>query len=437
MLMKRSWYVIFMLNVLCYGLLPAQEDDYYNPVFLQYEDYVYVNTINTVRLHEESWELSPPLIRLGSTQKLKLSFDDFDTKLKTLNYTVIHCDANWKPTDIMQNEYLEGFFENNISDFQYSFNTFQKYVNYFLVFPNTNFSITKSGNYLLKVYMDGDQEKLVLTRRFMVFEELVNVVPVVSAATVINDRNYKQEIDFTIFHSGYDITNAYSDLKVFVLQNDRWDNASQNIKPLFIKDKEMVFDYDDVNVFPGGNEYRYFDIKTIRYLSERIKSFEYDSLKNNHVYLLPDEKRSFKKYYSTVNDINGKYTVKVQGNHNSDIEADYTYVHFFLPYNQPETEGNIYIFGGLTDWRCLKKNRLTYNAELKGYEVTLYLKQGYYNYHYAFLQDGKNIPDVTVVEGSHYSTENDYSICVYHRSQGTFYDRLIAVKRVNSLRGSY
>jgi len=413
------------------------QDDYYNSNFLRYEDYTYMKNIKTVRLSEESWELSPPLIRFASDQKLRLSFDDLDTKLKTYNYTVVHCDASWQPTDIMQNEYIDGFFENNISDFQYSFNTYRSYINYFVVFPNSNLNLIKSGNYIIKVYMDGDPEKLVLTRRFMLFEDMVTVVPVLNAATIVSERNYKQEVDFTIFHSSYNITNPYADLKVFIMQNDRWDNASPNIKPLFVKDKELVYDYNDVNVFPGGNEFRHFDIKNLRYRSDRIKSFGHDSLNVNHIDLLPDEKTSFKKYYSTATDINGKYTVKVEGNHNSDIEADYTYVHFFLPYTPLEVDGNFYIFGGLTDWHCIKENMLTYNVARGGYEGKLYLKQGYYNYQYVFIRDGENIPDVTYTEGSHVETENDYSIYVYHRMQGTYYDRLVGVKRVNSSRGTY
>ncbi|MFL5762408.1 MAG: DUF5103 domain-containing protein [Bacteroidia bacterium] len=407
-------------------------DDYYTDNVLRYDDHIYKKNIRTVQLRDESFELSHAILSLGSEEKLKLSFDDLDADLKNYNYTIIHCDANWQPSDIMQNEYIDGFLENNINDYRYSFNTLQKYTHYNVSFPNSSLRITKSGNYILKVYLNSNQEDLVLTRRFMVFESKIGIESKVDAASIIEYRTFKHEIDFKIDYTGYEIKNPYSDLQVVITQNGRWDNAKRNLKPVYVKDMQLVYDYDEENVFPGGNEFRFFDIRSVRYHSDHVYAVNMDS-SGYHVELVSDEKRSFKRYYSQP-DMNGDFLIKVQEGNNSEVEADYCYVSFFLPYDAGLTDGNLYVFGAFNAWQCNTENLMHYDAKRFGYTCTLYLKQGYYNYEYVFLKDGEAAADETLIEGMHYETEDDYTIYVYHHAPGTFYDQLIGVKRLNSMK---
>jgi hypothetical protein len=413
-------------------LKDTSADDYYGSAAMRYEDYVYRSYIKSIQLHDISFELSQPILNLDSQEQLLLSFDDLQADLKNYSYTVIHCNANWEPSDLMSAEYIDGFADNNINNFNYSLNTLQKYTHYDVVFPNSTMRITKSGNYLLKVYDSGDPESVIITKRFFVYQNKVMVTARVSGASIIADRNYKQEIDFTINHTGYNILNPYADLKVVITQNNRWDNAKKGLKPLFVKDQELVYDYDEDNVFTGGNEFRFFDIKSIRYLSERVFKANIDSM-GNQITLYNDEKRTFKRYYSQ-SDINGKYIIKTQEGKDSNREADYCYVKFFLPNEEMFMNGNLYVFGTFNNWACNKENLMKYNPTRFGYECTLYLKQGYYNYEYAFLKDGSLEADNTVIEGMHFETENDYTIYIYHKQQGTFYDQLIGVKRLNSMK---
>lgn len=414
---------------------PAEKDstknDYYSDRTLRFSDYVYKQNIKTVQLRDESYALSQPIINLSSNEQLTLSFDDLSGGFKTYAYTFIHCNADWKPSDLMTQEYIDGFTDNNINDYSYSFNTLQKYTHYNTRFPNSSTRFTKSGNYIVKVYQDGDPDNIVLTKRFFVYQNKITIQGRVSAASIIADRNYKQEIDFTILHQGYAINNPYSDLKVFITQNNRWDNIKSDLKPLFVKNNELVYDYDEINVFPGGNEFRFFDIKSLRYKSEKVYDIKFDS--TNTFILFNDEKRTFKRYYSQP-DMNGNFLVKIQEGKNSDVEADYCYVSFFLPWDQIFMDGNVYIFGAFNGWQCNKENMMKYNPKRFGYECKLYLKQGYYNYEYVYLKDGSTVADETEIEGSHYETENDYTIYVYHRQPGTFYDQLIGVKRMNSMK---
>ena len=383
---------------------------------IHYTDYVYKPNIKTVQLHDANFEISQPILPLGTDQTLKLSFDDLDADYKNYTYTFIHCSANWQPDDLVPAEFMDGTPENPITDYAYSLNTLQHFTHFNLLFPDSNVHFTKSGNYILKVFQDGNQNNLVITKRFMIYEDKVKIIGKVIPSNIIEYRNFKQQLNFTIDQAGYTITDPYDDLKVVITQNNHWDNAKTNLKPLFVKDNELVYENDDENVFTGGNEFRYFDLKSIRYHTERVAHIKTDTT-GVHVELLPDENRTFKRY-STYSDINGNCLIKVEEGTNYELESEYCYVKFFLADETPVTKGNLYLFG----------------AKRLGYECTLYLKQGYYNYEYVFLKDGTTVGDETEIEGMHYETENDYTIYVYHNQQGTFYDQLIGVGRFNSMK---
>jgi hypothetical protein len=329
----------------------ADSSDYYNSGFIRYSDFTYKPTIKTVQLFNANSDLFTPIINLNSGDKLELDFDDFDTNIKNYNYTFVHCDADWNPSDLVQNQYLNGFAEDKIFNYKFSINTLQKFVHYNLVFPTNDMQPFISGNYILKVYQDTP-DNLVLTRRFMITENTVEINTNIHKATNIDDMNTKQEVDFNILYPQYDITDPWDALKVVIVQNDRWDNVISNLKPQFVKEKELVYNYDEGNTFNGGNEFRNFDIRTLRFHTERIAEILVDTLQHNHAYIYR-EKVDPDRPYSTIPDINGKYTIKLREElSDSKVESDYTYVHFDLPINFPVAKGNFYVFGQLTNWNC-------------------------------------------------------------------------------------
>lgn len=411
----------------------TDDSDYYTKNYFRYEDFTYKKNIKTVFLHKDGFELAMPVIALNSDSKLKLSFDDLDGDIKEYKYTVIHCDAYWKPTDALKSEYITGFENDFIENYKYSFNTLQRYTHFELIFPGENMQLTKSGNYLLKVFIDDNEENVVLTRRFMIYEPKLNIKASIHGATNLDDRNYKQEIDFTINTANYNISDPYENLKIVITQNGRWDNAIKALKPKMVNGDILDYNYDDKNVFSGGNEFRKFDFRSLRYVIDPVLKIDYDS-SHFHVILKNDYKRTY-EVYITNQDINGNRLIKTYDGQNDATESDYAYVHFFLPYNVPIVHGNLYILGALTDWQFSEENKLKYNYQKKGYELSLYLKQGFYNYQYVLLENGKNTGDETFIEGSHFETENDYTIYVYYREPGSYFDKIIGIEKVNSIHG--
>ncbi|MBC7696673.1 MAG: DUF5103 domain-containing protein [Burkholderiales bacterium] len=431
--MKKIIY-IFCISLVTLTFTAFSQDDYVNDNQMRYEDWSYKSYIKTVQLHEASFDANPAILQFNAGEQLELSFDDLEADKKSYSISFVHCDANWDPSNLVSAEFMTGFFEANILNYNFSTNTIQKFTHYSILFPQTNMQFSKTGNYMAFVYQDNDKEKIVITKRFMIYENKVTVVANVRQA-IGNDEQYeKQHIDFNLINSLYELTNPFTDLHVIITQNNRWDNDVNNIKPTFVEPRQLTYSLDDKSTFNGGNEFRYFDTRSLRTYTERVANITRDSSFTYHIELKTDELKTFKNY-SFYNDLNGGFLIKNRDMvGNPDIESDYAWVHFFLPYDNAQSAGNFYVLGKLTEWRLNKANRMTYNYKKIGYECDMYIKQGYYNYTYVYLKDDKKGGDETLSEGNHWETENDYTIYVYHRQRGTYYDQLVAIKRFNSLR---
>lgn len=412
-------FLLFLLNFMSFADGPINENICYDP------------SIKTIQVFKEGFELSPPIIQLNSTDRLSIQFDDLDPDIKRFKYTILHCEADWQAsTDLSVADYIEGFREENIDQYEYSYNTTVKYTHFKTSFPTENMRPRLSGNYLLVVYED-DPSQLAFTVRFMVVE----ASPVVVAGKIVEssrilDRETRQQIDFVVRLNGFQVLDVGREIKIIVMQNGRWDNMLQLSKPRFARTDELDYRYDESISFSGGNQFRNFDIKSLQYQSERIARIGYDT--TNQVYLLADQPRTFKQY-TFEKDLNGRFYIKNEEHtENSAIEADYAWVHFFLPYPVLITTATFHILGELTSWQLNNDSRMYFNPDHKGYELNLFLKQGYYNYLYVLKENGKKYGNESLIEGSHHETENDYTIYVYYHETGSMYDRLIAVNFLNS-----
>lgn len=427
-----STFLVFLIH-LSLTIFGQQTDSTSNSNLntLKYEDFIYKPNIHSALLYKEGWELSYPVIDMNSPTPLVLHFDDLDPEIKDYSYTFLHCNSDWQPSSLMQADYLDGFAENKIYNYTSSFNTTTTYTHYNISFPNNDVKLKVSGNYIIKVFNNFDPNDIVLTKRFYVVDSKVSVTANVKQAVLSDFRKSGHQVDFEINKQFYSISDSYNDIKVVLMQNYRQDNVISTLKPQFVNGENLVYNFNEDNFFMAGGEYRYFDMKTLRLNAERVDQITYVN-GAFHVKLLDDERRTFKTYIYHK-DINGKYLVKSQDGQSNDTEADYAFVYFSLPYDAPVIKGDIYVCGALSDWNFSKNNKMKYNFERKQYELVLLLKQGYYNYQYFFLKDGDTKGDVATVEGSHFETENDYLIFVYHKDISSRYDKLIGFQIANSV----
>ncbi len=428
---------IIVFFLICNTNLFAQEngsDAAYNNNHIRYQNYIYKPNIKTVICEPTAAKLMLPMFDLYGDATLTLKFDDLDADFKNYNYTIQHCTPDWQPSDIVESDFVTGFNNERISNYKTSFNTLVKYTHYELTFPNENLKPMISGNYILTVFQDDDKENRVLTQLFMVFENVVTIAQNIHRATNPELRSTSQEIDFVINLNKLFLPNPFTDLKTVILQNGRWDNAIKNLRPQFIRTDELEYNYDKENVFEGGNQFRRFDTRSIRYQTEFIKDIAYnDSLKMYDVVLLPSQRRSAERYVSEE-DINGKYLIKYQEGNNDDLEADYVNVTFSLKNLYGSDSSNVYVFGALTNWELSPANRMKYVSELGLYYYTTLLKQGYYNYALVTDDINNSTASFTEIEGNHWETENEYTILVYHQPTNKRYSSLIGVQKISSSR---
>jgi type 9 secretion system plug protein len=417
---KQLAFLIWIIPALCF----CQDEG------LRYEDYTYLDNIKSVKFHVEGLLLSMPIVNLRSNAALELSFDDLSPDYKQYVYSFVHCDADWQPSNLVETEYIDGFTEEVIDDYDYSFKIKSIYTHYYLYLPNEDMQFTKSGNYLLKVYENEDEKRLAMTRRFMVVEPVVNVIPnVVRPAMVSKDQTH-QEIDFTVAHKGFEIRNPRQELSVTILQNCRWDNAITDLKPIFSRQEEQVYDYQDKIVFPAGKEFRYLDLRSLKYGSENIQYVEY--INNMYeVSLYQDQKRSNSGYLE-YEDINGNFVIGTYDEDDGDLESDYASVLFTLKSPSEMYDYDVYIFGGVSDWQLKPGCRMAYNPAINAYVGKMLLKQGYYNYLYAAVKKGTGEIDFEETEGDWFETKNNYTILVYYRPFGQRYDHLIGAYTFSS-----
>lgn len=414
---NTSKYLILFLFTLMVTSIKAEDS-------LRYDNHIYEKDIKTVILRQTGTNEAIALVTLNSLNSLTLQFDELGTKDDFYQYTFIHCTYDWKPSDLERFDYLKGDQFESIGKYQHSRSTFERYVHYEIKFPTAEMIPKISGNYLLKLYRNFDETDLVLTMRFMVIQEQVTIEGLVKPATYGTKRRTSQEVDFTINHKKIDVPNPFSDVKVAILQNGRWDNAIVGLKPQFASGDELKYNYEKENVFLGGNEFRSFDIRSLRFMSNNVRKKYISENKRKHV-LLYDELPRGHQTYVEMKDFNGKSVVDNKDGSSGATDGDYAVVHFSLLAAKPYQK-DVYVLGEMTGWKLDSAYKMTYNPQKKAYEASITLKQGYYNYFFVFAENG--IADAAVLEGNYFQTENDYHVLTYHKNQFMGYDALIGSK---------
>ena len=399
---------------------------------LKYEDWVYEDYIRTVKLYNSITNNdglpTAPIISLNAQGNLILEFDDIIEDSEDYYAKIIHCNHDWKESGYRPIEYLNTYNEFNINDFEFSISTKVPYVHYTFKVPN----VKLSGNYLLIVYRGGDEDDLIITRRFVVYEEGVQisakVVDMIGSTASIN----MQQINFSVFHGGVRLEIPSENVFATIRQNYRWENAINELKPLFVKpnNSELDFSYfNKENAFMGGNEFRYFD-SGYKYAGLNIMDVQRED-DINILYLNHDKSRSDRVYNSqkVQRDINGRFIIGAQaGNAEASIEADYNEVNFVLESDNPY-DGDVYVIGSFNDWKLKEENKLVYDTSTGSYKGALLLKQGRYDYMYAIYKD--NMLNERIIENSFNLTENEYDIIIYYKPLAGRGDRVIGYQPIS------
>ena len=400
----------------------------------QVPDKIYADNIHNVKLNYSGNQLAYPIIKLNGADQLDLNFDDLNAGVRNYSYTWQLCNADWTKTILSEFDYIKGFTQNRITTYRNSSIALVKYTHYMVTLPERSCVPSRSGNYLLKVFADGDTAKVVFTRRVLVVEEKATIGAQIQQP--FNGQIFKthQKLTFTVNLGNVNIINALQQVKVCILQNNRWDNALTNMKPTFIRQTSLEYNSEDI-VFPGGREWRWLDLRSFRLQSDRVATAKYNS-SSTDVFVKPDLDRAPQRlvYYK---DYNGMFYNEISESVNYLWQSDFADTHFtFVPAgNQPIADKDVYLFGELTNYGLDNKAKMVYNTEKGIYETSLLLKNGYYNYDYVTIDKQGGPASFDFTEGNLWDTENSYTILVYYKGINGRVDELIGVTYVNSYTG--
>jgi hypothetical protein len=362
------------------------------------------------------------IVPLGTV--LELSFDDLDADSKDYQYKIEHMTHDWQKSRLLPSQYIDGFDENTIINVTNSFNTFQNYTHYSVNIPNINTIITKSGNYLLSVLNDDDDDdEIVFTRKFVLYEKLTTIGVSVSRSRNAKSLKTQQTVEFSVNHPSLQINNPSQEINVVLLKNNNWNEQINNLQPTFFKPNQLVYSYTNNTNFWGGNEYLNFDSKFVRNRSLNIVRIVQKDIFHHYIYPFSYNPYSLYKYNP---DINGQFVIRTLEAEDPKTEADYAMMHFSVLVDTPFGEKDVYVYGAFNDFELTNENKMHYYPLEKAYKGSLLLKQGFYNYTFATVEDD-GIADTNEINGTFFETENEYTLIAYYKPFGSLYDRVIGV----------
>ncbi len=383
---------------------------------------VFRRDVRTLSVRNPDNFMAPPLVRLGTSDRIFINFDIIGEQHEYLRYRLVHCNADWQPSRLVDSEFLDGFNEGEIEDYGYSSNTFVHYVNYNLELPNRDMQPLVSGNYLVQVYPEGEPDDVMLQARFSVTENSMGVEGGVTSRTDRGFNTEYQQLSFAVDASGMDVLNPYQDFVVTIMQNNRPETMRVLTHPMRVEGKVAVFEHDPALVYNAGDEYRRFETVRADYAGMHTDSVKFGG-SNWHAYLSPDSPRAGRDYVFDSTQ-HGRFMIDEYNSSDPDLGADYVTVHFTL--DAPEViGGDVYVDGDFALHRFSDSNRMRYDYGTRLYTAEIPLKQGSYNYQYVVVPKGGGVPDASPIEGNKYETRNEYLVQVFLRTPGARADRLV------------
>lgn len=384
------------------------------------------NYIKTINFKSNTPETQLPILKLG--EYVILEFDALNGNEDDYYYKIEHYNYDWTPSVLIKSEYMDGFDNQRIRNYENSLNTYQIYSHYQLTIPNEQTRRLKiSGNYLLSIFNSNDE--IVFSRKFMIYEDLTAIGVNIKRARDVQFIEEKQRVEIIITSNNMQLNNPSQTVKTVIVQNNNLNTAISNLKPQYTLGNQLIYKYDTETSFWGGNEYLFFENKDVRAANTGIRAIDLQELYHN--YLFTNVERASKPY--TYNpDINGNYVITVLDAENPSIEADYVWIHFSLVPTEAFKNKNVHVYGNFNNYVIDESTKLIYDERHNVLRNAILLKQGFYNYKFVTVDSNGNLNE-GAISGNFYQTENNYKVIVYYRDLGARYDKIIGIGEGSSV----
>ncbi|MDE5875402.1 MAG: DUF5103 domain-containing protein, partial [Muribaculaceae bacterium] len=289
-MVKRILLLLMLLSGL--SAIPGQAADGISESVRQE---IFRTDVRSLKVESSAGFMAPPVICLGGDDSLTINFDVIGEERDYLRCRLIHCNADWTPSRLLESEYVEGFNEREVSDYAYSTNTFIHYVNYQVTIPDGDFRPKASGNYILQVYPEDNPEEIWLQAAFYVSECISEIEGRLTTRTDKGFNTDYQQLELSVTPSIKEPANPYQDILLEIVQNNMTQSSHHINRPLRIEGDRVVYAHHPDLIFPAGNEYRRFETVRSDYPGMHVDSITRDG-RQTMVWLTPDEERADKEY---------------------------------------------------------------------------------------------------------------------------------------------
>lgn len=404
--------VIIAVILLLSGEIRAQQP---------YEELTGSESLKTITLYAfargdrpETRYLNPPVADLQNAgQQIVLEFDDLRARFSQYKVRIMHCEADWTRSRLLDMEYLTAINEFFLNDFQVSQNTKIPYYHYRFVVPKP----TISGNFVLQLF---ENDELVVQRKFWIYENLVNTIATAQPARDPEFWKTHQQLDLRLDLGNYRIGIPRRELKVFLRFNQNlWKEVNNTDLVNSGSNAFTLQQFNNDYLFPAGNEFRYLDISSNFSRGQNVK--EVIRGKPDEVFTTPQRSRSGTNFVDAY-DSDGGFVISNRDGGDADIGSDYMNVFFRLVPGTYLDGTEPVLYGKLTDWHYLP---MEFDPESGFLQHTLLLKNGVYDFAFGLRNTATGETDRSYFEGDFQQAGNTYEVFVYHAVPGKRHISLI------------
>lgn len=371
--------------------------------------------VRSVQLYRNS-PGQAPIIQLGSGQNLTLRFDDLNTELDQFRIEITHHNADWSDSGLLPNFYLQGFHSDTFGGGNKSRSQNPSYLTYTYTFPNSQIRVTRSGNFMIHVYRQHNNQKL-FSMPFFVHENT-------GESSITLEELFNQDARYLRHHQlfvnyRYEDTSIIpqSDLSVYFIQNQFWGKARRADREDYSEHFNARLYLSRERAFVGA--YEFFDLRlgNIDQYSLQIVDFEFGGNSIPRVSLDRD--------VINLNLAPTTRNARLNSSPSGNTDARYALVRFNLEIPASEfPNGEVYLVGGFNNWSINPSNIMTFNAATGLFSGEAIVKEGNYAYKYVVLD--RNRVDDTILDASFASTRQEYHVLVYLRDNTFHFDKLVS-----------
>lgn len=370
--------------------------------------------VYSIQLHRKGNDKSAPILELGSSQKLQLSFDllEYDSRQLTISFT--HHNPDWSQSGLTEEFYKDGFYNLMLPVGRVSRTNRPDYRNYRYEFPNNNLEFLVSGNYMLQVE-DADTGNFLFSMPFFVTENEGGIRSQVETITVPRVEGRISHIPRSVFETPDFIDTPQFDLEFYYVQNQFWGRAKEAEELDTSAPGEVQFEVSRDRSFVGDYEFQFLSLTNLTQRDPQI--LEYSPTEIPPRVVLFDDVQGFS---ANRTDIPGSRL----GSPESSLNAQYANVHFRFDANrQVNRNSEIYLVGDFSNWAIRSNFRLRYHPETDRWRTNGFIKTGTYAYKYILIENNE-IQDLAL-DDSFTRSRQEYHAFVYFRDPNRFYYRLL------------